>query len=214
MAQAPETAKFDSMPRSAIAGAPMDAVLPPEGLAERVLLITRGKAGRMANGQLIGVVSTKPALQRLFEGMYTRFGVDFAHYKLPTMMRRIERRMAVLGCTSVSDFADIVAKSDEECELLRQEFLIPVTSFFRDTSALEALAETLRAQLREHPAQQPFRIWCAGCATGEEAWPSWPWRPAMRSSAGRASRSLPPTWTPACWRWAARASTRRVPLMA
>ncbi|MCU0922546.1 MAG: PAS domain-containing protein, partial [Burkholderiaceae bacterium] len=170
MAQAPETAKFDSMPRSAIAAAPMDAVLPPEGLAERVLLITRGKAGRLANGQLIGVVSAKPALQRLFEAMHARFGVDFSHYKLPTMMRRIERRMAVLGCTSVSDFADKLGQSDEECELLRQELLIPVTSFFRDPAAFEALGVALGALLRERPAQQPFRIWCAGCATGEEAY--------------------------------------------
>jgi len=170
MAQLPETAKFDSMPRSAMAATLVDAVLPPEALALKVLTLTRGEAERIAPGELVALPATRPALQRLFDSLNQHAGIDFSAYKLPTMMRRIERRMSVLGCVSVSDYADMVAASAEECELLRRELLIPVTGFFRDPDAFAALSATLQSVLREHPAQQPLRIWCAGCATGEEAY--------------------------------------------
>lgn len=170
MAQSPDTAKFDSMPRSVMASTVVDAVLPPESLALKVLSLTRGLAGRLITGELVGLPSAKPALQRLFESLREQSGVDFGQYKLPTMMRRIERRMAVLGCASVSDYADEVAGSQEECELLRRELLIPVTGFFRDPAAFAALSLQLQALLRKPGPLQPLRIWCAGSATGEEAY--------------------------------------------
>jgi two-component system CheB/CheR fusion protein len=170
MAQTPESARFDSMPRSVIAAAMVDAVLPPEDLARQVALLSSGQAGRMPTGELIGATSTKPALQRLFETLIEQSGIDFSQYKLPTVMRRIERRMAVLDCASVSDYADQVAESQDECELLRRELLIPVTGFFRDPAAFAALGEVIQSHLRNQPAHQPLRIWCAGCATGEEAY--------------------------------------------
>jgi two-component system, chemotaxis family, CheB/CheR fusion protein len=170
MAQAPETASFDSMPRSVVAATAVDAVQPPELLARQVLALTRGEAGRLASGELLNGPAVKPALQLLFEALRQRSGVDFTQYKLPTMMRRIERRMAVLGCASVSDYAERMVVSDEECELLRRELLIPVTSFFRDPAAFEAVGRALQAALQAQPLHQPLRIWCAGCATGEEAY--------------------------------------------
>jgi two-component system, chemotaxis family, CheB/CheR fusion protein len=170
MAQTPETAKFDSMPRSVIAATLVDAVLPPEGLASRVLALTQGRAGRLASGEILDLPEVKPALQRLFESLIKNAGIDFSDYKLPTMMRRIERRMAVLGCASVSDYADEVDASSDECELLRRELLIPVTNFFRDADAFEALSRVLQSALLQHEGPQPLRIWSAGCATGEEAY--------------------------------------------
>jgi two-component system, chemotaxis family, CheB/CheR fusion protein len=170
MAQTPETAKFDSMPRSVISATLVDAVLPPEGLAARVLALTQGRAGRLASGEILDLPEVKPALQRLFESLIKTAGVDFSDYKLPTMMRRIERRMAVLGCASVSDYADEVDASSDECELLRRELLIPVTNFFRDTASFEALSKVLQTALLQHEGPGPLRIWSAGCATGEEAY--------------------------------------------
>jgi two-component system, chemotaxis family, CheB/CheR fusion protein len=170
MAQAPETAKFDSMPRSVIAATSVDAVLPPEGLAERVLTLTRGQADRLPSGALVDIPEANSAMQRLFKRLIKNARIDFSHYKLPTMMRRIERRMAVLGCASVSDYATEVEASDDECELLRCELLIPVTNFFRDESAFTALSEMIQNALLQHQGLQPLRIWSAGCATGEEAY--------------------------------------------
>jgi len=174
MAQTPESAKFDSMPRSVIAAGMVDAVLPPEELAQQVLLLTDGQSGRAASGEMVGEsagsAAAKPALQQLFEILIEQSGIDFSHYKLPTVMRRIERRMAVLGCASVNDYAAKVAASQEECELLRRELLIPVTGFFRDEAAFAALSDVLRSILRARTDQQPLRLWSAGCATGEEAY--------------------------------------------
>ena len=170
MAQTPETARFDSMPRSVITATGVDAVLPPEELAAQVLGLTQGRAGRTAAGELVASPQIKPALQRLFDCLMQHAGVDFSHYKLPTMMRRIERRMTVQGCVSVSDYADRVEVMPDECEALRRELLIPVTSFFRDEGAFAALRVPLQALVRDAPPGQTLRLWSAGCATGEEAY--------------------------------------------
>ena len=170
MAQTPETARFDSMPRSVITATGVDAVLPPEQLAAQVLGLTQGRAGRMADGELVATPQIKPSLQRLFDCLMQHAGVDFSHYKLPTVMRRIERRMVVQGCASVSDYADRVEVMPDECEALRCELLIPVTSFFRDESAFNALRAPLQALVRDAPNGQTLRLWSAGCATGEEAY--------------------------------------------
>ena len=170
MAQTPETARFDSMPRSVITATGVDAVLPPEELASQVLGLTQGRAGRLTSGELVATPQIKPALQRLFDCLMQHAGVDFSHYKLPTMMRRIERRMAVQGCASVTDYADRVEVMPDECEALRRELLIPVTSFFRDEAAFAALRAPLQALVRDLPQGQTLRLWSAGCATGEEAY--------------------------------------------
>ena len=170
MAQSPESARFDSMPRSVISAAGVDAVLPPEELASRVLGLTQGSAARIPGGELVASAQIKPALQRLFDCLLQQAGVDFSHYKLPTMMRRIERRMAVQGCVSVSDYADRVEVMPDECEALRRELLIPVTSFFRDEAAFAALRLPLQTLVRDLPPGQTLRLWSAGCATGEEAY--------------------------------------------
>lgn len=170
LVQRPDTARFDSMPRSAVAATSVDAVLPPEDLAQRALALAGGMAARLVSGELVSAPAVKPALQTLFETLRGQSGIDFSLYKLPTVMRRIERRMAVSGCASVSDYAALVVESSDEQELLRRELLIPVTGFFRDPLAWESLRNPLRALVRSQPPQQPLRIWCAGCATGEEAY--------------------------------------------
>ena len=210
MAQTPESARFDSMPRSVIAATSMDAVQPPEQLAAQVLGLTQGRAGRLIGGDLVSAPQIKPALQRLFDSLMQHAGIDFSHYKLPTMMRRIERRMAVEGCASVTDYAERVETRPDECEALRRELLIPVTSFFRDEAAFAALRAPLQTLVRDLPQGQTLRLWSAGCATARRRirWRSPRWKPAPRCSAGRASRCTPPTSIPACWRWAARAATR------
>ena len=170
MAQTPETARFDSMPRSVIGSTNVDAVQAPDVLAAQVLAITQGRAGRLPPGELVDAVSVKPALQRLFDSLMDHAGVDFGLYKLPTMTRRIERRMLVLGCSSLADYADRVDSSQEECEALRRELLIPVTGFFRDPLAFEALTLALTDLVRALPNGRTLRLWSAGCATGEEAY--------------------------------------------
>jgi two-component system CheB/CheR fusion protein len=170
MAQEPDTALFDSMPRGVIATTTVDAVRPPDGLAEQVLALTQGLAGRVPSAGLIAAPTAKSALQRLFAALLNQCGIDFGHYKLPTVMRRIERRMQALECDSMLSYADRVEQSPEECEALRRELLIPVTTFFRDPAAFEALDRLLTRLIDSWTDGRTLRIWSAGCATGEEAY--------------------------------------------
>ena len=171
LVQAPDSAKFDSMPRSALAATQADAVGSPEELAARALEIVRGRTGRLGHSELLPAQSMRPALQRVFENLFAQSGIDFNQYKLPTVLRRIERRLLVLGCLDVSEYADRLADSPEEREQLRRELLIPVTSFFRDNSAFKILLhQVLVPMVRQQPPNRPVRVWSAGCATGEEAY--------------------------------------------
>lgn len=170
MVQAPGTAKFDSMPRSVAAATQVDVSLPPQDLARRVLALTRGDAPSSTSGEVLEATRIKPALQAIFDTLRQACGVDFGQYKPATVLRRIERRLAALDCASPTDYAAIVMASPDECEALRRELLIPVTGFFRDPAAFESLGQVLQGLLQQQPLHQPLRLWCAGCATGEEAY--------------------------------------------
>ncbi|OYT86434.1 MAG: chemotaxis protein CheR [Burkholderiales bacterium PBB6] len=171
LVQTPESARFDSMPRSVLANTQIDACLPPSGLARLAVDIAAGTSTRLSQGGILEVQQLRPALQRVFDQLFSHCGIDFSHYKLPTVMRRLERRMLVTQMASVSDYADMLERTPAEVEHLRRELLIPVTSFFRDPEAFDALStEVLQHVLRTRPANRPLRVWCAGCATGEEAY--------------------------------------------
>ncbi|WP_158219792.1 CheR family methyltransferase [Ideonella sp. A 288] len=171
LVQSPESAKFDSMPRSAVAATQVDVVAAPEELAAKVLDLTHGRAARVGQGEMVDASAAKPALQVIYESLERNGGLDFSEYKLPTVMRRIERRMMLTGSASVIEYADRVAASAQESEALRRELLIPVTSFFRDPEAFAALRQqALEAMVASYTGDRPLRVWCAGCATGEEAY--------------------------------------------
>ncbi|MEO8130463.1 MAG: CheR family methyltransferase, partial [Bryobacteraceae bacterium] len=53
---------------------------------------------------------------------------------------------------------------------LYRDILISVTQFFRDPQMFEALARICAGRLDKREGNGPFRIWCAGCASGEEAY--------------------------------------------
>ena len=96
---------------------------------------------------------------------------DFALYKPGTLLRRIERRMALAGVDDSARYLGMLRQNPAEFELLAKDLLINVTSFFRDPKAFELLAaEVIPDLVRQHPADRPLRIWVAGCSTGEETY--------------------------------------------
>lgn len=170
LVQAPDSAQFDSMPRSVMQATRPDAVATPESLADTVLALTQGRAERLADEGLVHAPSARSALQRIFSTLLDRHGVDFGQYKLPTVMRRIERRMLACQAELLATYADRIEQDETECEALRQELLIPVTGFFRDPDAFEALGSALDALISQLPEGRNLRLWSAGCASGEEAY--------------------------------------------
>jgi two-component system, chemotaxis family, CheB/CheR fusion protein len=168
--QEPQTAKFDGMPRSAIATGQVDVVAPAEDLALR--LMTHLRAPRLlAGGPGARMSPATLPLDGILERLLVSSGIDFREYKPTTVLRRIERRMQVLRAASLADYQERLAANPDEQALLRRELLIPVTRFFRDTEAFQELADAVvQPLLQEGDGAEPIRCWVACCATGEEAY--------------------------------------------
>ncbi|TCP22423.1 CheR family methyltransferase [Rhodovulum adriaticum] len=175
MAQDPDTARFDGMPRNVIMAGVIDHILPPEDIAKEVMSI--GQSG--AQPQRAPDNTPLPAdevelgakIVRLLHGIIP---IAFENYKPGTIVRRVLRRMNATSCETVEDYAKYLSSHAGEVKKLRHELLIPVTSFFRDSDAFEALNEKVIKRLVSRRAAEdadtPLRVWVTACATGEEAY--------------------------------------------
>lgn len=173
MAQEPESAKFDGMPRSAIATGTMDAILPAEELPHRMLAHIRNLPYKdlQPEAKLVphASMAAEDILAAILQLLHQVGGIDFADYKPATVMRRIERRMQVRHCLTLFQYLDLLENDRGEVITLRREMLICVTSFFRDPEVFATLAEKVIAPIvAETKAGDTIRVWTAGIATGEE----------------------------------------------
>ena len=172
--QQPESAQFDSMPRSAIATGCADIVATPAELPARILgFIARAPDGSEPGTAAAGTGDAPLAdpLQKIFRSLQLRTRHDFSLYKPSTLHRRIERRMAIHAIATPAMYADFLRENTQEIDLLFRELLIGVTSFFRDAAVWQQLADiTLPELLGRRPRAQKLRAWIVGCSTGEEAY--------------------------------------------
>ena len=173
IAQDPDEAGFDGMPRSAIMTGGVDLVLPvakiPEALAQYDRRIARAQ---VASG-LTSQAETTDSVPKIIDLLRTKTAYDFSLYKRGTLERRIQRRMAMTAVEidDMARYADILDRDPGELDLLAKELLIHVTSFFRDPKVFDFLAAKILPDLvRAHPPDQPLRIWIVGCSTGEETY--------------------------------------------
>jgi two-component system CheB/CheR fusion protein len=119
-------------------------------------------------------VSSQPrdsALDSLLEFVKESRGFDFTGYKRSSIQRRIAKRMAAVGIEHYEDYVDYLELHPDEYAELFNTILINVTGFFRDPQTWEYLASEIAPQLiAGRPADSAIRIWCAGVASGEEAY--------------------------------------------
>ena len=164
--QDPETAEFGEMPRS-LAPSTVDIVSSLEEIGPVLKNLISGTAVPEVNSEDEG-----RALERFLEALHRNRGVDFRSYKQPTILRRLGRRMAVLDCQSIEEYSRYLEEHPEEYRQLIGTFLIKVTEFFRDPQLFDYLKEVVLPKLIEEAREEEnqFRIWSAGCATGEEAY--------------------------------------------
>ena len=169
-AQSPESAKYDGMPRAAIDTGMVDLVLSPAAIGAK--LAELGVRGRVPATTFADDHDVAPDnLQRIYDVLRPVSGVDFRHYKLPTIKRRLFRRMALHRINDVGDYIQLLESNANEARSLYQDLLIHVTRFFRDPDSFVGLAaHVFPAILEGRPADQPIRVWVSGCATGEEAY--------------------------------------------
>ena len=178
-AQEPASARFPSMPRSAIETGCVDFVLHPKQIAAELArlgghpyLRLVGEPGDVAEETPEAMAAAEDErLRRIFRRLRSAHGVDFTHYKRSTLRRRLARRMALQRIDDSADYVALVENDPAEAATLYQDFLIRVTGFFRDPDSFEGLAQRVFPGLCEgRSPKEPIRIWVPGCATGEETY--------------------------------------------
>ena len=172
-AQDEGSAKYSGMPASAAASGCVDFVLPPARIAaELARIASHPYVARKAEDPVHDqALESEENIRRIFVHVRDATGVDFANYKPATTMRRILRRMALLKIDDLKSYADRLRDTHGELDALFQDFLINVTSFFRDPSVFEALQAKVFPLLLEKQAPSDIvRVWVPACSTGEEAY--------------------------------------------
>ncbi|NQE35041.1 chemotaxis protein CheB [Microcoleus asticus] len=172
-AQCEGTAKFDSMPNTAVATGNVDFVIPPQKIAEELAKYSRSSF--FTRPLLLAKVEesrgTGEALATIFGLLKSTTGVDFTLYKPATVNRRIERRMVLYKLEILDHYAKHLRGNLAEIKALYEEILIHVTCFFRDTEAFQNLKNYVFPRITQNKsANAPIRIWVAGCSTGEEVY--------------------------------------------
>ncbi len=173
VAQAPVSAKYDSMPLSAIATGLVDHILPVEEIAAK-LVEHANYVTRLADANSSWTLHAQVSdlLPDICAILHRVTGHDFSRYKQSTLGRRIERRLQVHHMDSVGPYVTLLQQDRQEAELLFKDLLIGVTQFFRDPEAFAALEQLVIPRLFENRGREgpPVRVWVAGCASGEEAY--------------------------------------------
>jgi two-component system CheB/CheR fusion protein len=163
------TAKFDSMPRNAVAAGVVDFILPPAAIARELAVIAHhaylGAAASLA------AVEDGPGLRSILSLLREIKAVDFNHYKKPTVKRRLAKRMALRHTHNAEGYLALLQQDPSEVNALFDDLLINVTEFFRDPGTFELLSTTVfPVILKDHKPDNPIRIWVPGCSTGEEVY--------------------------------------------
>ncbi|MGB8656401.1 MAG: chemotaxis protein CheB [Candidatus Zixiibacteriota bacterium] len=166
-----ESAKYDGMPRSAIATNLADHVLPPEMMPAQMLRYLRSFGRRLTQPSREVPTVSPSLLQKIFMLIRNRSDHDFSLYKPGVIHRRIERRMSLCHVDKLSDYVRYLQNDPLELDKLSGELVIGATSFFRDKEAFEVLKKKVLPELlRSRSAYDVFRVWVPGCSTGEEAY--------------------------------------------
>lgn len=170
LAQEPASAKFDSMPRSAIDAGLADIVAQVEELPRKIMEYLRHAVVISKTEQPLEE-KDQSSLEKILILLRSRTGQDFSMYKKNTVYRRVERRMGIHQLDRIAAYVRYLQENSQEVELLFKELLIGVTSFFRDPSAWEQVqTEAIPALLADCRNGRVLRAWSAGCSTGEEAY--------------------------------------------
>jgi len=170
LVQDPATAKFDSMPRSAVDAGLADIVAPVDELPGKIMTYLQ-RTPLVARRDVVLEDKTQSALEKAVILLRAHTGQDFTLYKRNTLYRRIERRMGIHQIGKMSAYVRFLQENSQELDLLFKELLIGVTNFFREPAAWEELRKSiLPTFITSRPDGQALRAWVPGCSTGEEAY--------------------------------------------
>jgi two-component system CheB/CheR fusion protein len=164
--QEPKQAKYDGMPRAALATGAVDLVLPSGEMLDVVNDYYDRRSGIEPS-----IRNDAEFIERVAKHVRYRTGHDFSHYKEGTFLRRLAVRMSVLGIETPSDYLKELIDNKGEAGRLFRDLLINVTSFFRDGEAFETLREQVIPRIiAEREGEEEVRVWVPGCSSGQEAY--------------------------------------------
>jgi len=170
LVQDPTSAKYDSMPRSAIDSVVVDIVGPANLLPSKLEDFFKHIHTVKSNLET-EIIRDKSSLEKIIILLRTYTGNDFSLYKKNTVYRRIERRMAVHKIERISSYVHFLQENPKEATILFKELMIGVTNFFRDAPVWEKLKETIFPNIFSTLQEgSVLRAWVPGCSTGEEAY--------------------------------------------
>ena len=170
IAQTPETARFDSMPRHAIASGAVDYVLAPADMPAALIRYAHHPYIEGDAGKTIASAS-KASFKDVLTVIRARAGHDFRQYKSTTLARRTHRRMGLFGLVSLDEYLVKLRDDPGELQALVRDMMINVTGFFRDPEAWDALdRDVIGPLVRQAAPDQAIRAWIPACSTGEEAY--------------------------------------------
>lgn len=171
MAQKPESTEYDGMPCSAVATGLVDYELLPRDMAATLITYVKLRGNDVSSVSTVVEPRIENAYQKIFVLLRATIGHDFSQYKINTVHRRIERRMAVNKIESINNYVTFLQNSESEKVALFYDLLIGVTSFFRDSEAFSRLDDIVIAMLcTNRSTSRTIRIWTPACSTGEEAY--------------------------------------------
>ena len=174
--ESPDTAAFNGMPLSALATGAVDQVLAPDEIADAIARLGRPGAVPVAPPQLhdAGSDDEEGGVTAVLRLLRDEYGIDFSHYKMSTVTRRIERRLTLNRSMDLATYLDTLRTDTRELNSLYEDLLIGVTRFFRDDRAFAVLEERIIPEILDRtPADDTdsaIRVWVPGCATGQEAY--------------------------------------------
>ena len=167
--QAPESAKFDGMPRSALQTGVVAFTLPPYDMADALLRYSKQQLNRDSRLPADDEPAPRSGMEKVVRLLRDAYDIDFASYKQETVTRRIDRRLQLNDSADLDEYVRRLEADPEELNRLYHDLLIGVTRFFRDKAAFERLAaDVLPSLVSNLGRDEELRIWVAGCATGEE----------------------------------------------
>jgi two-component system CheB/CheR fusion protein len=168
LVQDARSAKYDSMPKSAIGTGLVDYVAPAQGLPDKLIGFIRHST--KLPREVAQERTASSSLTRIFTLLRAHTGHDFSFYKRNTILRRIERRMNIHQVSHIGKYVRFLQENPSELDLVFKELLIGVTNFFRDPESFKALQAALPSVLKGKNKSSSLRVWIPGCSTGEEAY--------------------------------------------
>jgi two-component system CheB/CheR fusion protein len=178
--QEPQDCEFSGMPQSVISAEVPCSVADADKLWGMIDVAQQSQSPQIASDEPVVDVCELPnpgdapapssAFTNLFQYLHQQFELDFSGYQLNSIGRRVERRMQLLSVRGEAEYLKYIQEHEDESKALYKDLLIGVTQFFRDQPAFDVLSVQALEPALQMCKKPNFRIWVAGCATGEEAY--------------------------------------------